>query len=102
MRRAMMRPMTSVPPPAAHGTTSVSGRVGQSWAAAGVTQRGPKQIAVAAASMRIKDMVPHRCFAWRPVGALLGVAKGRGGSDQPAAVPTACGRGARCWDFFIL
>jgi hypothetical protein len=68
MRRAMMRPMTSVPPPAAHGTTSVSGRVGQSWAAAGIAQMGPKQmgpkqIAVTAASVRIKDMVPHRCFA---------------------------------------
>src|SRR5215831_12870771 len=36
MRRAMMRPITSVPPPAPHGTTSVTVRVGQSCADAGL------------------------------------------------------------------
>ncbi len=32
-----MRPSTSVPPPAANGTTMVTARVGQLWAAAGLT-----------------------------------------------------------------
>src|ERR1700682_4253363 len=69
MRRAMMRPMMSVAAPAAHGTTSVSECVGQSWAAAGTTEMAPKQIAVTAASVRIKNMVPHKCFPWRPESA---------------------------------
>ncbi len=34
-RRPMMRPSTSVPPPAANGTTMVTGRFGQSSAGAG-------------------------------------------------------------------
>jgi hypothetical protein len=36
-RRAMIRPSKSVPPPGANGTTIVTGRSGQFWAAAGLT-----------------------------------------------------------------
>jgi hypothetical protein len=35
-RRPTMRPSTSVPPPAANGTTMVSGRLGQLCATAGL------------------------------------------------------------------
>ncbi len=53
MRFAMMRPMTSVPPPAAHGITMVSGCVGQSSAKAGSKlQKAIEAAAMMKASMR--------------------------------------------------
>ena len=61
MRCAMMRPITSVPPPAADGTTRVSGCVGQSSALAGPIAWPPANtVAATAASTRIKGMVPSQ------------------------------------------
>src|SRR5947207_2290915 len=57
MRRAMMRAITSVPPPAPHGTTRVSGRAGHGCADAGATLRaGASSIAAMTRSVRVKDM----------------------------------------------
>ncbi len=51
MRRAMMRPITSVPPPAAHGTTMVTGCVGQSSADAVAMPQAAVNKPVAIAAM---------------------------------------------------
>src|SRR5712691_2809518 len=57
-RRPMMRPNTSVPPPAANGTTIVTGRVGQLWAAAGLTpSRRNAEAAKANRIVRLASMV---------------------------------------------
>src|ERR1700692_4441874 len=48
MRGPMIRPRISLPLPAANGTTMVTGRVGQSWAAAGATMKAATHAAMAA------------------------------------------------------
>src|SRR5262249_47937312 len=56
-RRPRMRPSTSVPPPAANGTTMVSGRAGQVWETAGVLQ---------ATTQAIRSIAHSRaCFCFR-------------------------------------
>src|SRR5579859_4938244 len=57
---AWMRALTSTPPPAANGTTSVIGRVGQSCAAATVANNAP------ASAQAIDD---HALIAFTPLSA---------------------------------
>ena len=54
----MIRPSTSVPPPGANGTTMVTGRVGQSCAAAGPkVQPMANKLATATANARLEIIV---------------------------------------------
>src|SRR5262245_26485034 len=52
-RAAMMRPTVSIGPPAAYGTTSVTGRVGHSCASAALTSDAPARAARRTAGARV-------------------------------------------------
>ena len=69
MRCAWMRALTSMPPPAAKGTMSVIGRVGQSCAAAGAVRAMVASAAAAAAIIVLCMRVSQSAFSekWEPV-----------------------------------
>jgi hypothetical protein len=54
----MIRPRISLPLPAANGTTMVTGRVGQSWAAAGAVAESVATSAAKAAIILMAGMAP--------------------------------------------